>query len=262
VPGHLDIDGIRLEYQRIDGSAPGLPTLVLLHEGLGCVGMWKDFPAQLAQTTGHSVFAYSRHGYGRSDSRPPPWSTRYMHDEALEMLPRVLAAAGLEEVILVGHSDGASIALIYAGGVERPLASAIVLMAPHVFVEGISIDSIGAAACAYAGTNLRDKLKRYHGDNVDAAFWGWNKAWLHPDFARWNIEEYLPRIEVPTLLIQGADDQYGTRKQLDAIERRTRGSVTTRVLADCRHSPHIDQPGQTLSEIADFLERLNLPGTM
>jgi len=185
-----------------------------------------------------------------------------MHDEALEMLPRVLAAAGLGEVILVGHSDGASIALIYAGGVERPLASAIVLMAPHVFVEGISIDSIGAAACAYAGTNLRDKLERYHGDNVDAAFGGWNKAWLHPDFARWNIEEYLPRIEVPTLLIQGADDQYGTRKQLHAIERRTRGSVTTRVLADCRHSPHIDQSGQTLSEIANFLEKLNLPDTM
>ncbi len=260
--GHLDIDGTRLECQHIVGSSAGLPTLLLLHEGLGCVGMWKDFPARLSQATGHSVFVYSRRGYGRSDSWLPPWSTRYMHDEALEMLPRVLAAAGLDEVILVGHSDGASIALIYAGGVERSLASAIVLMAPHVFVEDISVESIELAAGAYTGTNLRDKLKRYHGGNVDAAFWGWNKAWLHPDFARWNIEEYLPVIEIPTLLIQGADDQYGTRKQLDAIERQTRGPVTTRVLADCRHSPHIDQTGETLRAIADFLGLLNLSVSM
>ena len=251
--GYLEIDDVRLEYELYGRPNSGLPTLVLLHEGLGCIDMWMDFPMRLLQATGYPVFAYSRRGYGRSDPKLPPWSRRFMHDEGLEILPKVLVAAGLDEVVLVGHSDGASIALIYSGGVEQQIASAIVLMAPHVFVEDISVTSIEQAARAYTRTSLREKLMRYHGDNVDGAFWGWNKAWLDPDFANWNIERYLSGVAIPTLLIQGEDDQFGTGKQLIAIERQICGPVTTRMLPDCRHSPHIDQAAATLQEIASFL---------
>lgn len=258
--GYLEIDNFRLEYEVHGRPGSGQPTLVLLHEGLGCIDMWKDFPIRLYRETRYPVFAYSRRGYGRSDPKLPPWSPRYMHNEGLEILPKVLAAAGLKEVILVGHSDGASIATIYSGGVAQQIASAVVLMAPHVFVEDLSVTSIEQAARAYTGTSLREKLKRYHGDNVDGAFWGWNKAWLDPDFADWNIEQYLPGIAIPALLIQGEDDQYGTGKQLAAIERQICGPVTTRVLPDCRHSPHIDQAAATLQEIAGFLGTMTPPG--
>lgn len=251
---YLEVGGVRLEYRLIGAGGPGLPTLVLLHEGLGCVDMWRNFPRRLADATGHRVFLYSRQGYGRSDPRAPPWPTSYMHREALETLPGVLDAAGLDRVILVGHSDGASIALIYAGGAADMRARSLILMAPHVFNEPVCVASIERARDAYRETDLRRRLQIYHGGNVDNAFWGWNGAWLHPEFLEWNIEEYLPAIEAPVLLLQGREDQYGTARQLAAIEAQAAGPVKTVLIPDCRHSPYIDQPEVVLAEVGSFLE--------
>jgi len=252
---YLKVGGIRLEYESIGEAQGNLPSLVLLHEGLGCVEMWRDFPQRLHEVTGRHVFAYSRQGYGRSDPKPAPWSLDYMHLEGLEILPGVLDAAGLNDVVLVGHSDGASISLIYAGGVKGHRASGLILMAPHVFNEAVSVASIEQARTAYHETDLRTRLRRYHGDNVDHAFLGWNGAWLDTGFLDWNIEHYLPAITVPTLLIQGKQDQYGTTEQVEAIERQINGPVRCELLVDCRHSPHIDQPLAVLASIKGFLAR-------
>ena len=254
MPEFLNVDGVRLEFLSIGEARGNLPSLVLLHEGLGCVEMWRDFPQRLQEVTGRHVFAYSRQGYGRSDPKPAPWPLDYMHAEGLEILPRVLEAAGLTDVVLVGHSDGASISLIYAGGVKGHHASGLILMAPHVFNEAVSVASIEQARTAYRETDLRARLQRYHGDNVDHAFLGWNGAWLDPGFLRWNIEQYLPSVTVPTLLIQGKQDQYGTTRQVDAIERQIKGPVRCELLADCRHSPHIDKPLTVLACVREFLD--------
>lgn len=250
----LDVDGVRLEYMSIGDHGVGGAGLVLLHEGLGCVRMWRNFPQRLHEASGRQVFVYSRRGYGRSDAKPAPWSIEYMHEEGLHILPRVLAAANLDDVILVGHSDGASIALIYAGGVESHSARGLVLMAPHVFNEAVCVESIEKARVAYQHTELRSRLQRYHGDNVDDAFHGWNGAWLDPGFLEWNIEQYLPAVTVPTLLIQGRQDQYGTARQVEAIERQIDAPVKCRMLSDCGHSPHIDQPQAVLDSIKHFLD--------
>ena len=251
---YLHVDGVRLEYRVIGSLDSDLPPLVLLHEGLGCVEMWRDFPQRLAEASGHPVFVYSRQGYGRSDPKPHPWSLRYMHEEGLEKLPEVLAEAGLKDAILVGHSDGASIALIYAGGVSNPRVRALILMAPHVFNEPVCVASIEQAKKAYLDTDLRSRLQRYHGDNVDHAFWGWNGAWLDLGFRLWNIERYLSNVSVPTLLLQGEQDQYGTTKQLEAIQRQVTAPVQCELIAGCRHSPHIDQPELVLSHIKNYLD--------
>ena len=253
---YLQVDGVRLEYRLIGSLDSDLPVLVLLHEGLGCVEMWRDFPQRLAETIGYPVFVYSRQGYGRSDPKPHPWSVEYMHEEGLVKLPEVLATAGLDNVILVGHSDGASIALIYTGSIRDPRVRALILMAPHVFNEPVCVASIEQAKTAYLETDLRSRLQRYHGDNVDHAFWGWNGAWLDLDFLNWNIEEYLPGVSVPTLVIQGEQDQYGTVKQMEAIQRQVSGPVQCELLADCRHSPYLDQPDAVLSHIARYLSEI------
>jgi pimeloyl-ACP methyl ester carboxylesterase len=232
------------------------PTLVLLHEGLGCVAMWRDFPAKLAERTGYGVLAYSRPGYGKSDPVSLPRPLTYMHDEAFDILPALLDQAKIEKTVLIGHSDGASIATIYAGGRQDLRVRGLVLMAPHFFCEEISVTSIAAAKEAYENTDLRAKLARYHGDNVDVAFWGWNQAWLHPDFRRWNIEEYLPPLRVPTLVIQGRDDQYGTAAQVEAARNDTHFPVEVLYLDNCRHSPQIDQPDATLDAMAEFSQRV------
>lgn len=250
---YLRVDGVALEYGLFGPADTGLPTLVLLHEGLGCVAMWKDFPRMLAERTGHPVFVYSRQGYGRSDPRPAPWPLTYMHEEGLHTLPRVLDAAGLDNVVLVGHSDGASMALVYAGGVSDHRARSLVLMAPHVFNEPVCVASIEQARIAYDETNLRDRLLLYHGRNVDNAFRGWNGAWLDPGFLEWNIEQYLSGVSVPALLLQGAQDQYGTLKQIDAIEQQVRGPVRREIIDHCRHSPYIDQPERVLELIGHHL---------
>ncbi len=252
----LNIDGTHLEYRRYGPSQRSRPTLVLLHEGLGCVEMWKRFPQQLAEATECQVLAYSRRGYGESDGYPPPWPLTYMHEEALESLPRVLDAAAIESAILIGHSDGASIALIHAGGRKDPRVHAMILMAPHVFNEENCVDSIRQARTAFEKGELRKGLQRYHGKNVDDAFWGWNRAWLDPDFMAWNIEEYLPEILTPLLLIQGEDDQYGSRRQLEAISTQAPAPVTTHLLPNCRHAPHHEQPEATLKAITQFIAEL------
>ena len=249
----MDIAGQELECVRIGIDRPG-PTLVFLHEGLGSVALWRDFPQRVADATARPALIYSRAGYGRSTALAAARTPRYMHDEALVTLPALLDALGIADVILIGHSDGASIALIHAGARVRPVR-ALVAMAPHVFVEDLSIAGIAQARDDYESTDLRIKLGRYHVD-VDAAFRGWNDIWLSPAFRDWNIEPYLSGIACPLLLIQGRDDEYGTLAQLDAIERQVSGRVERVELADCGHSPHRDQPSATLAVIADFVSTL------
>lgn len=243
----LALDGRNLETIRL-GPA-GEPVLVFLHEGLGSAGLWRDFPEKLARATGLSAFIYSRAGYGKSDPAPLPRPVRYMHDEAA-LLPRLLAAAGIRDPLLVGHSDGASIALLYAG--EGHPARGLILEAPHVFAEEEGLRSIARMRQQYLDTDLRARLGRWHA-HVDAAFYGWNDPWLHPDFRRWNIEGSLPRITAPMLLVQGLDDEYGTRRQLDAISAGAGGSVETLLLPGCGHAPHREKPEETLQAMARFV---------
>lgn len=250
---HLEVRGHRLEYAQIPGASPGAPTLVFLHEGLGSVSMWRDFPARVAAETGHGALVYSRAGYGQSDPITEKRRIDFMHEEALQVLPVLLDELGLSRPILIGHSDGASIALIHAGGAGRAVAG-VVAMAPHVLVEDVSIKSIEAAKHAYETTDLRQKLARHHA-NVDSAFRGWNDVWLDPAFRAWNIEEFLPHIEAPILAIQGEDDEYGTMDQLDRIARGA-PEVEQLRLANCRHSPHKDQPEAVIKAISAFVSRL------
>ncbi len=246
--------GHRLEHAWHGPRPDDAPTLVFLHEGLGCVATWRDVPRAIAEATGCGALVYSRWGYGASDAVTPPRPLRYMHDEAKVTLPDVLDACGVRDAILIGHSDGASIALIHAGSGASDRVRALVLLAPHVFCEEISVRSIAAAADAYRTGDLRARLARYHAD-VDGAFWGWNRAWLDPEFRAWNIEEYLPRVRVPSLVIQGEDDEYGTLAHVDAIERGSGASVERVVLAACGHAPQRDQPVKTLDAIVDFIRR-------
>ena len=246
--------GHRLEYERLPGRL-GAPVLLLLHEGLGSVALWRDFPQKLAAATGLPLVVYSRYGYGRSDPIAAPHGARYMHDEALVALPELRQALGLGDVILVGHSDGASIALIHAGSDVLPVR-ALILEAPHVFVEEVSTASIAAARDAYMKSDLRQKLERYHAD-VDSAFRGWNDAWLSPEFRNWNIEEYLPRITCPVLAIQGEGDEYGSLAQIEAIERGVEGPFQKLILRRCGHSPHRDQESAVLEAMAEFAERVS-----
>jgi pimeloyl-ACP methyl ester carboxylesterase len=246
----VKVRGREIESARI-GPGQG-PTLVFLHEGLGSMGLWRDFPQRLVDASGLGAFAYSRAGYGKSEPAPLPRPVRYMHDEA-ELLPDILAAAGVTDPILVGHSDGASIAIIYAGA-GHP-ARALLLEAPHVFTEESGLQSIARMRDLYAKTDLRERLARHH-QNVDAAFLGWNGAWLNPGFREWNLEEYLPRIRQPLLMVQGKDDEYGTVKQIEAIQRGVRGATEAVLLPECGHSPHRDKPEETLRAMADFLRRM------
>ncbi len=245
--------GHRIEYEHVEVAGRRRPTLVFLHEGLGSVAMWRDFPGRLAHATNCDALVYSRHGYGQSEPLVAPRAVRYMHDEALVALPEFLDGLRVERPILVGHSDGASIALIHAGGSSRAVTG-LVLMAPHVLVEDISIASIAAAKIAYETTDLRTRLARYHAD-VDSAFRGWNDIWLDPDFRAWNIEEYLPRVTCPVLAIQGADDEYGTMDQLARIERGIADAELVE-LSDCRHSPHRDQPEAVIEVVRRFVDRI------
>jgi pimeloyl-ACP methyl ester carboxylesterase len=252
----LRIGGVELEVVRIDGARPDLPSIVMLHEGLGSVAMWKDFPERVARATGRGVVVWSRRGYGRSTPIGGPRGVRYMHDEALVTLPALLDALGFEEPVLFGHSDGASIALLCAGSpaaAARPV-SGVIAMAPHVRVEDVAVESIAAAKLAWDETDLRARLARYH-DDPDGAFRGWNDIWLHPEFRDWNIEACLAAIRCPVLAIQGEDDEYGTMDQVERIARVVPDTEIVR-LADCRHSPHRDQPEAVLDAVARFVGRL------
>jgi pimeloyl-ACP methyl ester carboxylesterase len=264
---YIDTPAGRIEY-RWAGSRQGsaglrdaaLPVLVFLHEGLGCVALWKDFPDQVALATGLPVLVYSRIGYGGSAPCALPRPLAYMHEEGERNLPDLLTALGIQSHILVGHSDGASIALIYAGSTRdiavRAGLRGLAVLAPHSFCEEISVTSIRAAGKAYADGDLRPRLARYHGDNVDCAFRGWCDAWLDPAFMHWNIEAYLERIAVPVLVIQGEDDEYGTAAQVEVIARRVPAGAKTLVLSGCGHSPQRDQTAATLRALADFATAL------
>ncbi len=234
-------------------------TLVLLHEGLGCIELWRDFPQQLAHRTGLGVFAYSRVGYGRSDPCDLPRPLTYMHHEAQSSLPEILETLPVPSIILLGHSDGASIATIHAGSTVDHRLRGIILIAPHFFVETVAIDSIQAARMAYQTGQLRDRLSAFHGDNVDGAFRGWNDAWLDPEFQHWDLTGFLPHIRLPVLFIQGKEDPYGTLRQLDVLRQTLPSPPEVNIVDHCGHSPHLEQPDQTLESIIRFLRQFNLP---
>lgn len=249
--GEVSACGKRLEAVAYGPPPHQAPTIVMLHEGLGCVALWRDFPAKLAAATGHGVFAYSRAGYGRSDPVDLPRPLDYMSREARFSLPAVLDAIDFKRGVLLGHSDGASIAAIYAGENADGRIGGLVLMAPHLFAEAMGLASIAEAGHAYESSDLRAKLAKYHA-HADGAFHGWNDAWLDPGFKAWNIEDRVGRWRVPALVIQGAEDQYGTLKQVRAIEARSPTPVQSLILEACRHSPHFDQPQATLEAIVRF----------
>ena len=248
----MHVAGGRLELLDIAGD-PRQAPLVLMHEGLGSVGLWRGFPEALARATGRRTVAFSRHGHGRSDPPPRPRTPAFMHEEALEVLPELLLALEIHDPVLVGHSDGASIALIYAA--HHPV-QAVVAIAPHVFVEDICLTEIRQARDAYTDGGLRERLARHHRD-PDAAFFGWNDVWLDPAFPKWNITGELERIACPVLLIQGEHDQYGTMAQLDAIENRVGGPVQ-RVHLDCQHSPPTELPDETVAAVAEFVRGVGI----
>lgn len=232
------------------------PAIILLHEGLGCVELWRDFPERLAAETGCRVLTYSRHGYGRSAPCRLPRPPTYMHDEATLVLPELLAALEIRRHMLVGHSDGGSIALINAGAAPQPGLIGMVTMAAHIFNEPINTVAITRAREAYDSGKLKEALSRYHGDNTDCAFRGWSEAWLSEAFRHWNLEEYLPAIAVPGLIMQGENDEYGTAEQVDGIMRGLTCPSESLMLPACGHSPHRDQPEMTLGAIRRFAEPL------
>ena len=250
---HLVVAGKRLEVVR-HGPAPGeAPTLVFLHEGLGCAAMWREFPRRLAEATGCGSLVYSRLGYGASDPCELPRPMRYMHDEALAVLPELLEVARVGPYVLVGHSDGASIALIHAGAAPPGRLRCVVSEAAHVFREDLTERSIRQAGDAYATGGLRERLAKYHGDNTDCAFRGWHDAWLADRFALWDLREHLPDISVPVLVMQGRQDPYGTAAQVEALRDGLGDRAEILWLDDCAHCPHRDRENATLDAMSTFI---------
>jgi pimeloyl-ACP methyl ester carboxylesterase len=253
----FDGRSVEIEHEWVGPAHADGPVVVFLHEGLGSVAMWKDFPAALCRALGLRGLVYSRPGYGRSTPRPPGerWGVDFMHRQARELLPALLDTLQVQRpCVLFGHSDGGSIALIHAATHPDRVAAAIVL-APHIFVEEFGLASIREARQAYLHADLKPRLARYHRD-ADSAFWGWNDIWLDPAFKAWNIEPLLPAIRCPVLAIQGLDDIYGTMAQIDGIAARVPGAELLK-LHRCGHSPHRDQPQAVIAAAADFLSRHN-----
>jgi pimeloyl-ACP methyl ester carboxylesterase len=242
---------VLIEHERL-GDGDG-PLIVFLHEGLGSLAMWREFPARLCQAAGARGLVYSRPGYGRSTPRAPEeaWDLDFMHRQAHEVLPALLAALKVEAPVwLFGHSDGGSIALLYAA---RFATAGAIVVAPHILVEDLSVASIERAKTAYESTDLRHKLARYH-DDPDSAFWGWNRIWLHPPFRQWSIEAEIGAIRCPLLAVQGVDDEYGTLEQIRGIARRVPQTQLLEIAA-CGHSPHKDQPEVLLAAAAAFVRQ-------
>ena len=243
-----------LHYESIDGE-PGRPALVFLHEGLGSIRQWRDFPARLCTATGCPGLVYDRYGYGQSEVLAEARRTvRFMHDEALLSLPEVLSKLRVKDPVLIGHSDGASIALIHAGGGHA--VRGVVAMAPHVFIEPICLESIAKAKVTFETTDLPQRLGRYHRD-VRRTFYGWADVWLDPDFEQWDIrDDYLPNVHAPVLAIQGHDDEYGTMQQLEDIKRRVKGPCRLLKLEGCGHSPFRDQAQAVTAAVTTFVNDL------
>jgi len=253
--GSLKIGATDLEYRHIGPSPAEAPTLVMLHEGLGSVGLWGEFPDKLAAATEAGVFVYSRAGYGASTPVTLPRPLTYMHSEALDVLPALLDAIGFRRGLLVGHSDGASIAAIYAGGIQDHRVRGLSLIAPHFIVEDVSVTSIEGIKREYEAGKLKEKLARWHND-VDNAFYGWNGAWLDPQFRDWDITEYLSYIRVPVQIVQGAEDQYGTLRQIEVAEAECYCPVDVAIIEGAAHSPHREAAVATLGAIAEFVNRI------
>jgi pimeloyl-ACP methyl ester carboxylesterase len=247
--------GRALAYEWIGEARDGSPALVFLHQGLGSIRQWRDFPAKVAEATGCRALVYDRYGYGQSDVLAEPRRTvRFMHDEGLNALPEILSSLSVENPILVGHSDGASISLIHAGAGHA--VRGVVAMAPHVFIEPVCLSSIRKATQTLESTDLAERLGRYHRD-ARRTFYGWADVWLDPDFEGWDIRaDYLPGVRCPVLAIQGHDDEYGTMAQLDEIARRVRGPCELLKLENCGHSPFRDQPETVLAAIRQFIHRI------
>jgi len=253
--GFLRIGASDLEYRMIGPAPADAPTIVMLHEGLGSVGLWGDFPDRLQAATGAGVLAYSRAGYGASTKVTLPRPLDYMHIEALDILPKLLDATGFRRGLLLGHSDGASIAAIYAGGIQDHRVRGVAMIAPHFVVEDIGLAAIAETRKAYETADLKAKLARWHSD-VDNAFYGWNGAWLDPKFRSWDISEYLAYIRVPVAILQGADDQYGTIRQAEIAEQECYCPVEVTIIPGAGHSPHREAPEATLHAISEFANRI------
>ena len=249
--GFLSIGATELEYRMIGPSPADAPTIVMLHEGLGSAGLWGDFPERLQAATGAGIFLYSRAGYGASTPTKLPRPVDYMHNEARDVLPKLLDQIAFRRGLLLGHSDGASIAAIYAGSHQDHRVEGVVMIAPHFIVEDISVTSIAEIKTAYETTNLRDRLARWHKD-VDNAFYGWNGAWLDPKFRNWDISEYLAYIRVPVAIVQGVDDQYGTIRQVEIAREECYCPVDVTMIENAGHSPHREAAGATLDAISEF----------
>ena len=253
--GFLELGSTRLEYRMIGPRPDAAPTLVLLHEGLGSAASWDGFAQQIASATGAGVFAYSRAGYGRSSPSQLPRRVSFMHDEARGVLPQVLAAIGFRRGLLVGHSDGASIAAIYAGSIQDHRVRGLVLMAPHFFTEEMNVAEIVRAKAAFEAGPLRDKLARRHAD-PDNAFYNWCGPWLDPKFRDWDLGDALAHIRVPMLIVQGENDQYGSVRQIEMAQRECYCPVEVVLLPNTRHVPYREAPQATLAAVADFANRL------
>ena len=253
--GQVSVGGKALEYACFGPSPEEAPTLVLLHEGLGCAALWRDFPVALSKATGFGVFVYSRAGYGQSDLADLPRPLDYMTREAVDVLPKVLDAMGIGRCVLVGHSDGATIAAIYAGSVSDMRVRGLVLMAPHFFTEDMGLAEIAKAKDAFATTDMPARMAKYHRD-PENTFRGWNDSWLHPDFKTWNVTDVIDYIRVPVLAIQGQDDQYGTLAQIDVVDERCYAPVETLALENCRHAPFLDRGPDVVKAVAAYCARL------
>ena len=253
--GFLTIGDSDLEYRMIGPVPADAPTIVMLHEGLGSAGLWGDFPEKLQAATGAGVLVYSRAGYGASTPVTLPRPLDYMHVEALEVLPKLLDLIGFRRGLLLGHSDGASIAAIYAGGVADHRVRGVAMIAPHFVTEAIGLAAIAETRKAYQSGGLRSKLARWHRD-VDDTFYGWNDAWLDPGFQSWDISEYLAYIRVPVAIVQGADDQYGTIRQIEIAREECYCPVDVTIISSAGHSPHREAPEATLNAISEFAGRI------
>jgi pimeloyl-ACP methyl ester carboxylesterase len=253
--GFLTIGAADLEYRMIGPAPADAPTIVMLHEGLGSAGLWGDFPEKLQAATGAGVLVYSRAGYGASTPAKLPWPLDYMHVEALQVLPKLLDQIGFRRGLLLGHSDGASIAAIYAGGVADHRVRGVAMIAPHFVTEEIGLAAIAETRKAYQAGGLRSRLSRWHRD-VDNTFYGWSDAWLDPGFRSWDISEYLAYIRVPVAIVQGADDQYGTIRQIEIAKEECYCPVDVTIISRAGHSPHREAPEATLNAISEFAARI------